>query len=431
MISDIIDQLKATASKNEKIAILNKYKDLHGLRQLFELTYSPRIKWWIRANTDSLNYPSGDREITEKFLDRLRFTISNRALTGNAAREFLDSNLRELLTKERQVIINMINRDQDCGVQVETINKIWKNTIPVFPVMLASKLDEKTVLPFLKSSDMIVQTKEDGGRVSVLVDTDVVEYKSRNGNNLELRGVFDSIFLRCGTTVMLDGELLVETNGKTADRKTGNGIYNKAVRGTISESEAQCFKFVLWDTVDLKQFWTGNDSTPYSERLKTLRDIVAKISDSRIVVVDSQEVKSFDDARKFYNSKISLGLEGAIVKIANSPWEADRSKNQVKLKQELDATLYCYAVKPHSKKSGMIGSLECRSSCGKIDVSIGSGLTDKDREQPDSYFIDKLVDVKYNDLIQSKGKTTWSMFLPIFQGLRLDQSEADTLEKLK
>ena len=49
---------------------------------------------------------------------------------------------------------------------------------------------------------------------------------------------------------------------------------------------------------------------------------------------------------------------------------------------------------------------------------------------PPSYFIGKLIDMKYNTLITSRGREELSMFLPIYKGFREDVSSADTLPKL-
>ena len=67
------------------------------------------------------------------------------------------------------------------------------------------------------------------------------------------------------------------------------------------------------------------------------------------------------------------------------------------------------------------------SKCGKIKVSVGSGMTDKDRELPIDYYIGKVIELQYNELIQSKSKDTYSLFLPIFIEVR-EKKDYNSLE---
>jgi hypothetical protein len=88
-------------------------------------------------------------------------------------------------------------------------------------------------------------------------------------------------------------------------------------------------------------------------------------------------------------------------------------------------------VQPHSKNPDWIGSLECETSCGMLRVSVGSGLTEEDRKKKPEEYIDKLIAVHYNMLINSKNSDKHSMFLPRYEHIRTDVKQADTLDHLK
>ena len=98
------------------------------------------------------------------------------------------------------------------------------------------------------------------------------------------------------------------------------------------------------------------------------------------------------------------------------------------MKAELEADLLVEGVTNGTgKNDGLIGALECTSKDGTLKVRVGSGLTDEDRKRDPDEFIGKIVSVKYNEKIQDKNSSDSRLFLPIFQELRLDKSEADNL----
>jgi DNA ligase-1 len=116
------------------------------------------------------------------------------------------------------------------------------------------------------------------------------------------------------------------------------------------------------------------------------------------------------------------------VKNGDSPWEDKRSKYQVKMKAELEADLLVESIIEGSGKyEGLVGSLSCTTKDGNLKVNVGSGLSDEDRKKDPAEYIGKIISVKYNEKIKDKNSEHWSLFLPIFQELRLDKSEADNI----
>ena len=75
------------------------------------------------------------------------------------------------------------------------------------------------------------------------------------------------------------------------------------------------------------------------------------------------------------------------------------------------------------KYTGMLGGVICVGEVeGKlIKVRVGSGLTDCHRAMPDSEFLDRVIEVKYNTIIKDSNNDHWSLFLPRFVGVRFDK----------
>lgn len=432
-LSDIITLLKNTPKTNDKKKILAGHADNTTLKLLLQMTYDQQYTYWIKATVPS---KSGTDVITEELLEMVLYALHGRVVTGNAARDYLETVLSNLEPAEQQVLVNCVNRDMDCKVSESLINATWKDLIYSFPVMLAGKFNEKTAKPFYEAEaagkGMVVQKKMDGGRCTY-VTSSKAGY-SRNASQLLTHDHFDFMnAMFAGYAV--DGELLaINTNtGKFESRKVSNGLYNKAVRGTLSKEEAAQLHFVVWDLISLSEFKARKGTTPYKERLANLETLIKFNQQyaSRISLVQSKFISTVREAEEFYAEMLAAGEEGAMLKLSDSVWCDERSNEVLKLKQEQEATLRCVGVTPHTKKFGQIGSLSLETSCGKLFVSCGSGLNDDDRLKDPSEFVNKLIDIKFNALIQARGRESWSMFLPIFKNIRYDVTEADTLDKLQ
>lgn len=435
-LSDIIAELASNGSTLTKKSILAKNKDFDVLQMAFWLTENPMLNFYIRLDKNPRRV-SGKKEIDSNLLQSIHSTLHGRELTGNAAREWAE-NILDSLTPEDQVILTrIINRDLECKVGTNLCNATWEGLIPEMPCMLADKFNEKTKKNLKEvgpseSPKIIVQLKCDGLRAHFSIDDKGnVKAFTRSGNELMLHGVFDASFSPYKNKV-IDGELLVLSDDGHEDRKTGNGLGNKSVRGTITKQEAERFSVVVWDVIPFDKFWAGETvKIPYIDRFTELRNIVSEIGQpKKVSLVETKLCRTFSEMQEFYGEKLAQGLEGAIAKTIDMPWENRRSKFMLKLKEELSATLICVGTTPHSKVAGWIGSIECETADGKLKCSIGSGFTEEDRAMPPSYFIGKLIDMKYNALITSRGREEHSMFLPIYKGFREDVSAADTLPKL-
>ena len=147
-----------------------------------------------------------------------------------------------------------------------------------------------------------------------------------------------------------------------------------------------------------------------------------------VKILPAEMVADYQEAEELFNAALEAGEEGVIVKNGDSIWENKRSKYQVKMKAELEADLLVEDVIEGSGRiEGLVGSLSCTTKDGKLKVNVGSGLTDEDRKKSPDEFIGKIISVKYNEKIKDKNSDTFSLFLPIFQELRLDKSEADNI----
>ena len=437
MILEILNQLEANNSRNFKIELLTKHKDNELLKEVCRLANDPFNQFYQRK------IPVYDQTYKTTFgiewaLGELK-QLSDRTVTGNKAIDHLTYVLSSVLPDDAKVIERIIQKDLKCGVSTSTINKVWPNLISEFPCMLCSGFEQKLVDKI--KFPAIVQKKEDGMRFNAIVKNGTVEFRSRSGKEISLLGSLEEEFIELADhkDTVFDGELLVydtvetDSNGKICDRQTGNGILNKAVKGTISKEEADRVFATLWDQIPYEDFIAGKCDQPYSYRFRQLKNLIYKLSKfklRKLDLVETFEVDSLEQTQRIFQNYLDDGDEGIILKDPNSLWENKRSKGQIKFKAINDTSLQVISVIGGTGKYvDMIGSLYCESADGIIKVYIGSGFSDEQRNMPPSEYYGKIVSIKYNAKIQAK-TGEWSLFLPVFEYVRTDQDLADSFDRI-
>jgi hypothetical protein len=429
-INVFLESLAANASRNFKIEQLTANSDNETLRDVVRLALDPFTQFYQRKIP---KYTRGSAENTvtlEEGIDSL-FDLSQRIVTGNAAIEHLTNILTNLSEDDAKVIERIIAKDLKCGVQVSTANSVWSGLIKEYPVMLCSPFEEKLVNKV--QFPALVQTKMDGMRFNAIVKDGKVEFRSRNGKEIQLLGNLEKEFAAMAGLVdcVFDGELLVKEDGVILDRQTGNGILNKANKGTISATEASKVHATVWDVIPYAYFVDGLCPVAYGKRWESLRVIYEQNQSGRISLVDSWEIDDLEKAQILFEYLLSTGQEGIILKDKNGAWEDKRAKHQIKFKGEMECDLRIVGVEEGSGKyKGMLGAILCESADGVIKTRVGSGFNDDHRKNLGEEILDKIVAVKYNMRIKNKlGEE--SLFLPIFVEIRNDKEVADSSEDIK
>jgi hypothetical protein len=432
-VNNFLDSLAANASRNFKIEQLEANKNNNLLREVIRLALDPFTQFYIRKIPKY--EPNPNEGIALRFaLDSL-YDLSSRQVTGNAGIAHLKGMLEALNQDDAKVIERIIQKDLKCGVQVSTANAVWTGLVSEYPVMLCSPFEQKLVDKI--NFPAYAQMKMDGMRFNAIVRDGKCEFRSRNGKEILLLGNLEQEFIALAGSVdcVFDGELLVMLDGdyQFADRQTGNGILNKANKGTISEEEAAMVHASVWDLIPYAYFADGKCPTPYSKRFSTLEAIISKqkSKNKKIWTVTSTIVETLEQAQEIFQDYLSKGYEGIILKDGSGVWEDKRAKHQIKFKGELECDLKIVAIEEGTGKyAGMLGSLICESADGVVKVSVGSGLTDAQRKSYGQEIVDKIVAIKYNSRIKNKlGEE--SLFLPIFVEIRDDKDVADYSKDIK
>ena len=431
-INALFNDLASNASRNYKLEKLREHAHHETLREVIRLALDPFTQFYQRKIP---TYKcDGTNANIESILPAL-YDLSSREVTGNAAIEYLRMLLSSLNEDDAKVLERIIDKSLDCGVQVSTANDVWPGLITEYPCMLCSPFEQKLVDKI--SFPAYAQMKMDGMRFNAIVRDGKCEFRSRNGKEILLLGNLEQEFISLAGSIdcVFDGELLVMLEGdhQFADRQTGNGILNKANKGTISAKEAAMVHATVWDLIPYVQFVDGYCATPYSKRYSTLEAIVSKQKSDgkKIWNVTSTIVQTLEEAQEIFQGYLAEGYEGIILKDGNGVWEDKRAKHQIKFKGELECDLKIVAIEEGTGKyAGMLGAIVCESSDGKIKVNVGSGFNDAHRKNLGKEILDKIVAIKYNSRIKNKLGDE-SLFLPIFVEIRDDKDIADNSKDIK
>lgn len=434
-ILDIITEVADEPSKNKKIEILQSHKDNKLLKQVFVAALDPNINYWIKK------IPAYDSNVSgislENALDMLS-DLSNRNKTGQAGIDHLKDILTSLAKDDAEIIARIIQRDMKMGASTSTVNKIWKNLVPETKVMLADAFNNKTREKI--KYPVTIEDKEDGMRCFVVVDGDGVDFFSRSGKRIETLGNLKEEFIvlnKNSEKTMYDGELLVrDEKGKILDRKTGNGILNKAVKGTINQEEADRIVIRLWDMVPYDKFIEGKYSvSAIGRKIKLTTEFqlgdVQHMAGSKLSILAQTQINSEEELLKHYEQALLDGKEGLIVKNPDGIWVNKRSKDWLKMKdgmegfeKEIDLRVIEW-IEGNGKYKGMLGALMCQTDDGRIVVKVGGGFSDIERKTIGLDIVGKIITAKYGEEISSRNKDTNSLFLPRFVEIREDRDDTN------
>lgn len=451
-VNSFFDEIAKVSGRKDKIRLINDILDKEIPEFIFaaRLALDPFVRFGFRKMPKIDESVQGEKDFKD-------CVVSLNLLSGmnhsNESEEYLKRILSEVKPSERPLIKRIVLKDLRCGVNIATWNEAIEGReyedvarIRDYPCMLASPYSEKLIGKLPWKDGVFCQEKCDGMRFNVVVNNGAVKYFGRSGKPLSIPSVrFEAELLRLASSmdVMFDGELLVmDENGKVCDRKTGNGILNKAVRGTITKEESDRVMFTIWDMIPYDCFMSAGakKSSDYKTRFNRLTNLFMMTNEiglwsySMIRLVRSEVIHSIDEANNMFEEITKHGGEGVMLKNPRNVWRDARATDQVKMKLELDADLRIVELQEGSGKyEGMLGALVLESDDGKVRVSVGTGFSAEQRKSLfNTSVVGRIATVVYNCRIKDKNRSgVDSLFLPRFVELREDKNETNRSDEIK
>ncbi len=447
-VTQILDEVAATSSKNAKKAILDTHKDNEKLKTILKAAIDPYSIFYITKIPDESHIPEQfqiNEELDDVSEDDIICSILSE-LNQNSSREhirgmfailgkiFNDAGNEDGLALTRKILTGEL----DAGIAASTVNAVWPDLINTFKVM---KAEEKAHLHKMRYP-ALASLKMDGVRAVAFVRDGNVEVKSSSGRIfMKIPSIESAIleFARSASTSLydgfiLDGEIVAVDENGNVPRQKSNGLANKALKGSISDGEEQMLHFFAFDILSsVSQLERGLEGRPLERRLQNMIHIDP---DSHLREVDSVVVEDEQQAWAEFHQRVSDGEEGIVLKAMDSIYEAKRSYEWIKLKKEYQCEVEIIDWTAHKKKEGMLGSMTMQTRDGKVVGNQGTKLSDLQRREmyemaQRGELVGSIATIKFHDLSSKNNRETKSFYLPRFIEFRHDKHDADDLATIE
>lgn len=435
-----LNTLESTSSSNEKKNILKEAMTDMDFCRVLTFALDPKMTYHIKKLPEPRNNlfhpakPMGMREV----FSMLKTLDAQTGATDSQKLELASgvSNCKDTAEVTRRIL----KKDLRCGVKIGLVNKVHPGFIKVWPYMRCKSHSEKNLEKIKYPA--FSQLKADGTHIDIMCSNGIVSFHSRIGREYNFLGQLDDDAGLLFEEYHIDGVFIgegtvVDENGNTLDRATGNGIITKGLKGTLTEEEARRIRISLWEFVELDEFKNNIGHTKYEDSWEFVLYRTSILN--KIKPIECEVVNDYEEAIIHYKDVKSRGLEGLILKNFSGTFKATDSgtPNQVKVKavlgEEYEAEFRLIRVNPGKEGTRFqngVGSFEYISECGKIHGNVGSGLSHEQRDSLTTEDIENTIaTIRFDDLVKDKrDNSTWSLYAPRIVELFRDKTKADTLE---
>lgn len=416
-ITQIIDNLRNTSSTNDKIQILKDNKDNKLLQKVLYYTYNPFMKYGITEKSLTNESMVSDYTINIfgllDILSESNINDSLRSITNHFLFSIEDKNIKDLYTC-------MLLKDLKCNISAKTINKVWKDLIPQFNVMLANKYWDKK--DKVEGKEFIITKKLDGSRFVIIKDKNGnVKFYTRQGQEVDGLVEFTNDITKIPNNTVIDGEILLNKEGLHS-----KDLYRETMKEFRKKGEKHNLILNAFDILTLDEFKKGISETPCKERKEILKELIDTSNFTNIINVDIRYIgKDTNKILELLDKAIENDEEGIMINLADAPYECKRSNNILKVKkmQTCDLKIVGYEEGTGNLK-GTLGSfiVEYKDNT----VGVGSGYSLEEREEfwnNKDNLLGRVIEVQYfEESIDSKTNKP-SLRFPVFKYLREEGKE--------
>jgi DNA ligase-1 len=322
--------------------------------------------------------------------------------------------------------------------------------LPTFtPLMLAQPLEDADIAG-LDPHDYLAEWKWDGIRVQLVARGSERRLYSRSGD--DIGAAFPDIIAAMPADLTLDGELLVVRDGEVAPF---NDLQQRLNRKTPTPKLQRDFPAAVRLYDILREGSEDLRGRAFAERRRRLEAWYAREPRPALDMTPSVPFTSWDELAEFRDGARQRGIEGLILKRADSLYVSGRPKGPwFKWKRgalTLD-TVLMYAQRGHGKRSSFYSDYTFGAWRGDELVPVGkaySGFTDEELRRLDQWVRNNTVrrwgpvrevspqivlEVAFDSVHRStRHKSGVAMRFPRIHRIRWDKPfhEADTLETLE
>ncbi len=431
-IYDILQEFNKKKSTNYKKQVLIKYQNNDLLIKILEMTYDlVRFNYGVGQTTlEKLDYEfvrDSSSSIPE-VLDILENEFCSKKVTGNAAIARLQETFNKLNAEDRYVISKLIERDLRINLGKTQINKVISGLIIKPAYERCDTYSDKTAKNI--NFPAFQQLKADGTYREFTVQGGNVTCRSRSGE----RYVYPIIFKQMTSfqNGVYIGELTVRG---ISDRAIGNGLINSD-NPPHEDIVVQFWDYILQEEYNLalEKDRKRPCTISYKRRFEKLKYLLRTFMGKNIQIIPTKIVNNLQEAIQYNAFLMNKGFEGTVLKDFEMVFKDGTSKQQLKLKLEIDLEMRIVGFKDGrkgTKREGKIGSILFENDDRTIRGAC-SGMSDDDLDyftENKDKILNKIMTVQCNDLSKAKKNDYYALSHPRFIEIRNDKTETDSLEK--
>ncbi|GAA0082883.1 ATP-dependent DNA ligase [Clostridium sp. CTA-6] len=420
-LKECLEILKSIGNDSSRIAkenILKENKDNQLLKDILFFLYNPYIVTGISTKKLNKNVKLEVNNKLDTITDVMKFLKVNNTGTDEYIRT-IQNWITNQDVEYQDVLKQLVTKSLKIGITAKTINKIHKNFIPEFNVMLAEKYYEN--MDRVKGK-FIITTKLDGNRMVLVKENGVVKLFSRQGQSIE--GLIDIIkdAESLKDNMVYDGEVLLK-NDKNLDSKQLFQETQKIIRKKDVKKINLIFN--IFDMIPLDEFKQGKSINDTLTRKNQLHNLLCDLKTEWIKEVPMLYVgENRNKIDELLNKAIQNGEEGIMINLVDTKYQCKRTKDLLKVKIMNSADCKIIGCEEGTgRNEGVLGSfiIDYKGH----NVKVGSGYTDEDRkmfwENKDA-FIEKIIEVQYFEETKNQNGGI-SLRFPVYKCMRNDKIE--------
>lgn len=412
---DVLELLEKTPKTNDKIAIIEKNKDIPHLKEYLILALDDRITFNINKIEENKGTKTAFSRMGLSTWDNFKLVINaliQQDVSGHAANDAVESFLRNCNNLEKKWYLRCIQKDiASTKVGRKIMDDMWPGSVLYWRCFLAEQEDKIDKILEADQNSFIwgyayLELKKNGIRTFFEnYNNNIQTPVGRSGlpiENFEFLGKFiEKLGL---SNMMLDGECSVRDCledtmtvfnfdfSKTEKDFLGkSGKIRQKAWEKYQDSYARAdalrknLKFTIFAAIPRNEWYNRSPKWTYEEMREyltnTVKPLIQKYGlEDYIEVIDSIKVNNYAHARKIADRYISFGAEGGIIKSPHHVYQFKRTRDWVKLKEEveIDYQIIGYEIQKDkyngdgTLKLPMVGKFLIRDQAGR-EYKIGTG----------------------------------------------------------
>lgn len=398
-VIDILEELEKTSGSLAKREILENNIKNELLKRVFVAAQDPYTVYFVSKfkMPAATVKPLDDDAVIERFVSGITNTLASRALTGNSAKEYVETLMSGATAIQQKWCQRIILKNLRVGVQESTLNKVWPGLVKSFAVALAETLKSEFVQgEGIKILEPVryptrAEPKLDGLRCIAVKQDGVVTFYTRGGTVLETMPTIKAALEKADyDNTVLDGESMGADWNESAS----------VMMSSKNKKDDSNVVYNVFDAMPLADWIAQECELPYEKRCDIVCDAVRRSNSKHVQQVPHIVANNESELKAFFAKCMDEGYEGIMLKRVDTPYVFKRSKNILKLKPVVTfegVIVSTYDGRRGTKREGQWGGFKVVFPNGVV-TRVGGGFNDAMRADvqlngPETY-LGKVVEIE-------------------------------------